>query len=35
MTIWRWRSAVELTRSEVTFYPESLVDLMQQASNLV
>lgn len=35
MTTWRWWSATELQASEVTFYPENLVDLMRRAADLV
>jgi ADP-ribose pyrophosphatase YjhB (NUDIX family) len=35
MTTWRWWSATELQASEVTFYPEHLVDLMHRAADLV
>lgn len=35
MTTWRWWSATDLQASEVTFYPENLVDLMRRAADLV
>lgn len=35
VTTWRWWSVTDLQASEVTFYPDNLVDLLRRAADLV